>query len=63
MVVEVNIIFFVTRDALPYMSEAVTMPRLTLMTSTVSEELLARDRQTDTHTHTRTQRQTDRQTK
>ena len=38
------------------MSEAVTMPSLKMMTSTVSKESLARDtqtdRQTDTHTHT-----------
>ena len=35
------------------MSEAVTMPSLMMMTSTFSEELLAKD--TDTHTHTHTQ--------
>ena len=34
------------------MSEAVTMPSLTMMTSTVSEESLARDRHTDRQTHT-----------
>ena len=37
-------------------SEAVTVPSVTMMTSTVSEESLARDRQrdrqTDTHAHT-----------
>ena len=33
-------------------SEAVTVPSLMLMTSIVSEELLARDRQTDTCIHT-----------
>ena len=44
------------------MSEAVTMLSLMMMTSIVSEELLARDaqtdRQTDTHTHTRTHART-----
>ena len=34
------------------MSEAVTMPNLTMVTSTVSEISLARDRHTDRHTHT-----------
>ena len=33
------------------MSEAVTLPSLTMMTSTVSEESLARDTHTHTHTH------------
>ena len=34
------------------MSEAVTVPGLTMMTSIVSEESLARDTHTDRHTHT-----------
>ena len=34
------------------MSEAVTVPSLTLLTSTVSEESLARDTHTDTHRNT-----------
>ena len=33
------------------MSEAVTIPNLTMMTVIVSEESLARDRHPDTHTH------------
>ena len=33
------------------MSEAVTLPSLMMMTSTVSEETLAGDTQTDIHTH------------
>ena len=32
------------------MSETVTMPSLMMMTSIISEELLARDTHTDTHT-------------
>ena len=35
-------------------SEAVTVPSLTMMTSTVSKESLARDSYTHTHTHTHT---------
>ena len=38
------------------MSEAVTVPGLMLITSSVSKESLARDRQTDTHTHGQTDR-------
>ena len=34
------------------MSEAVTVPRLMMMTLIVSKESLARDRQTQTHTQT-----------
>ena len=34
------------------MSEAVTLPSLTMMASTVSEESLARGTHTETHTHT-----------
>ena len=36
------------------MSEAVTVPNLMMMNLTVSEESLARDRQTDTHTDRQT---------
>ena len=38
------------------MSEAVTVPRLMMMTSTVSEESFVRDRHTDRETDTYTQR-------
>ena len=46
------------------MSEAVTMPSLMMMISTVSKESLARDTHTHTHTHRQadTHRQTERQT-
>ena len=44
------------------MSEAVTVPSLTMMTSTVSEEPFTRDTHTHTHTHTQTDRQTGGQT-
>ena len=37
------------------MFEAVTMPSLMMMTSIVSEESLARERQTDRNTHTHIQ--------
>ena len=43
------------------MPEAVTMSRLMMMTSIVSEESLARDRQTDRQANRQTDRQTDRQ--
>ena len=39
------------------MPEAVTMPSLMMMTSTVSEELLARDGHSDTQTNTLTNTQ------
>ena len=44
------------------MSEAVTVPSLAMMTSTVSEESLARDRQTDRQTGRQAGIQTDRHT-
>ena len=45
-----------------FMSEAVTVPSLMMMTLIVFEESFARDTQTDRHIHRQTDRQTDRQT-